>query len=157
MNNSIYLTLLLSVGIPIFAVTVLFLVLRAVSLAQSQERAKLNGEGIVLDSGKQWITVRFRNYRAPGFYRGVGIIKSRAFVVLTRERLVFTLGYRRDYFRFPRSELGRFSVSVADNGALCIHSDDPPGAKGSIDFRVKVSDSTTWVKTLCEAGATLAK
>lgn len=154
MKEPLVLILLLILGTPILVAVILFLVFRSVNQAAARERAALVSEGIVLDSGMTWIAVRFRNFRMPRFYRGVGYTRAWSSVLLTRERLVFTTGLRAGYFRFLRKDLGLFSVSVTEDGALRIHSDHPPGATGAIDFRVKVSDPSSWVKALCEAGAT---
>ena len=71
-------------------------------------------------------------------------------MVLTRERLYFL---RRRYGTFTRSDLARFTVGVAEDGKLRLHSDDPPSASGSIDFRFNVGDTEAWVKALTDAGA----
>jgi len=41
---------------------------------------------------------------------------------------------------------------AGEDGALRVHSDAPPGATGSLDYRVPVTDTTAWVQALTEAG-----
>jgi hypothetical protein len=144
----------LGVGIPVFVAAILILVFSLVGRARARERAAFDHEGVVLDSGRLWITIRYANFRAPRIYRGVGIAKTRGSLVLTRQRFgVLTGGYQRPYSLIARSDLGRFTVGIAEDGALQIHSDDPPGATGSIDYRIALGDAASWVKALTEAGA----
>jgi hypothetical protein len=142
----------LGVGIPVFVGGLLWFIFSLVRRATAAARAALEAEGVVLDTGPQWVTIRYANFRAPGFYRGVGISKTRGALVLTRRRFVFTPS-RRQFFLVERSDLGRFTVGIAEDGALHVHSDDPPHATGSIGYRVMVSDAAAWVKALTEAGA----
>jgi hypothetical protein len=144
----------LGVGIPLFVAAILILAFSLVGRVKAAERAALDHEGVVLDSGPQWITIRYNNFRAPRIYRGVGITKTRGSLVLTRQRFgVLTGGRQRPYNLIARSDLARFAVGIAENGALRVHSDDPPGATGSIDYRVALGDAAVWVKALAEAGA----
>ena len=144
----------LAVGIPVLVGAIIILVFSLVRRARARERVVLGREGVVLDSGPQWITIRYKNFRAPGIYRGVGIAKTRGSLVLTRQRFaVLTGGYQRPYSFIARSDLGRFVVGIAEDGAFQIHSDEPPGATGSIDYRAAVRDAAAWVKALTEAGA----
>ncbi len=152
MNSPVFLTLTLALGTPIFLTTILFLVFRTVKKTADKEKEALVQEDILLDSGMRWIAVRFRNFRAPGFYRGVGFTRAWSSVLLTREQLVFTSGLRAGFFRYKRSDLGRFKAMVSPQSILSIWSDDPPGASGLIDFRFKVSDAASWVKALKDAG-----
>ena len=62
-------------------------------------------------------------------------------------------GRHTPYSIIARSDLARFTVDIADNGALRIHSDDPPGATGSIEYRVTLTDAQAWVSALVQAGA----
>jgi hypothetical protein len=144
----------LGIGIPVFVTAILFVVFRAVQKAIARQRAELEREGIERDSGLLWITARFTNFRGPGFYAGRSVGKARGRLVLTRERLVVLTGAGpRRYGAFSRADLGQFVVSTAEDGALHIHSDSPPGATGSLDYRVPVSDPVNWVTALTAAGA----
>jgi hypothetical protein len=143
----------LALGIPLLVGTILFFAFRAARATARRVRAALELEGVILDSGTQWITMRYRGYRAPGIYRGVGVTRTRGALVLTQQRLVVTPGLRRGNLRVARAELGRFAVGVAEDGALQIHSDNPPGATGSIHCHIAVGDAARWVKALTEAGA----
>ena len=152
----------LAVGIPVLIAAILLLVFRLIRRATARARAELNLEGVVLESGRLWITIRYKGYRAPGFYRGGGVTKTRTYLVLTRKRLTLLMpgsqSNQRLFWRgyaIARGDLGRFTVGVAEDGALHIHSDDPPYAKGSIDYRIAVGNAAAWVKALTEAGARL--
>jgi hypothetical protein len=59
---------------------------------------------------------------------------------------------RWQFFRVNRADLPRYTVGV-DGGQLVIHTDDPPNATGTIDYRVTLADPQPWVKALTEAGA----
>jgi hypothetical protein len=156
-TGAIVLVVSLGVGIPLLVATILAVVFRSVARATARERAALDREGVILDSGPLWITVRYTNFRAPGIYRGAAVSKTRGSFVLTRERLVLTPGFRRVRLRVSRSDLVRFTVGIGEGGVLRLHSDDPPGASGSIDYRVPVDDATSWVKALADAGARSSK
>jgi hypothetical protein len=146
------LVLLLALGIPAFVAAILIFVFTLVARVTARQRAALEQEGIVLDSGKQWITIRYANFRAPGIYRGAGLRKTRASLILTQQRLGLVPA-RRSYLFVPRKELGRFTVGASPDGTLQIHSDNPPGASGSIEYSVQLMDAETWVKALTDAGA----
>jgi hypothetical protein len=148
--------LILGIGIPALVLTILAVVFlfvsRAVRRRMAEERLKATQEGIVLDSGPVWMTVRYRGFQSAGLFIGVGIRKSRVTALLTRERLAF-LPWSRHYFTIARADLARFKVGVAEDGGLRIHTEDPPGASGSIDYRIPVADASAWVSALAEAGA----
>jgi len=143
-----------SLVVGILFVTAMFVlfILRYVRNLTARMRADLENEGIVLDTGPQWITIRYSGFRAPGFARGVGYAKTRASLILTQRRLA-VVPARWRHLLTARADLGRFSTGVAEDGLLRIHSDDPPNASGSIDFRVPVSDPGPWVRALIDAGA----
>jgi hypothetical protein len=142
---------LLPIIIPVFALGIVGLVFALVARAQARMRAALEAEGIQLDTGPQWITIRYDNFRAPGFYRGSSFAKLRARLVLTSQRFVLTPAKRR-YFSVPRSDLSRYTVEL-EGGELHIHSDTPSQATGSIDYRVQLADAPAWVDALTAAGA----
>jgi hypothetical protein len=144
--------LLLGIGIPAFVAAILLFVFTLVRGMIARQRAALVQEGIVLDSGPQWITIRYAGYSAPGIYRGGGFHKMKASLILTQQRLAL-LPSRRSYGRIPRNGLGHFTVGATPDGTLQIHSDNPPGASGSIDYSVNLPDAETWVKTLTDLGA----
>ena len=118
---------LLGVGIPAFVGAVLLLVFSLVARAAARMRAELEMEGVVLDSGPQWITIRYNNFRSPGLYKGVAITRMRSSLILTQKRLVMT-PHRRPYRFIGKKELQHFTAGVAEDGSLQIHSDDPPNA-----------------------------
>jgi hypothetical protein len=117
----------------------------------AEARAAAASEGIVLDSGPVWMTIHYRGYRSSSFAVGVGLTKTRATAILTRQRLIFTPASRR-YFNVARSDLGRFQVGLVD-GAVFLRTEDPPHGSGSIDVRLSVPDGSAWVTALTEAGA----
>jgi len=150
-----HLGLILGVGIPVFVATILLIVFtlvrRSVRRQMAEARAQAEREGIVLDSGPVWMTIRYSGFRSPNVFIGAGIRKTRVTMLLTRERLVFVPGSRH-YFTVSRADLARFHVVVED-AALRIHTDSPPNASGSIDYRVPVTDPAAWMAALSEAGA----
>ena len=152
MSGTAILVVALAGGIPALVGTILIVVFSAVGRAKARLRAELEREGIVLDSGTRWVTIRFSRFRAPGYYRGAGLLKLRASLVLTQARFVLFPGFR-SFYRVARADLGRYAVGMAEDGALELHSDDPPGATGSIDFRVNVDEPNAWVAALSSAGA----
>jgi hypothetical protein len=151
-----WLGLALGLGIPALVFLILgvvfFFVRRAVRRQMAEARAQAAHEGIVLDSGPVWMTVRYRGYRAPGVYVGVGVRMTRVEMILTRARLSF-VPRARHYSGIGHADLGRFQVAVAEDGALRLHTDNPPGASGSIDYRIPVADPAAWVSALTQAGA----
>jgi hypothetical protein len=148
--------LILGLGIPVFVLGILAVVFLLVGgrirRQMAEGRLRATQEGLILDSGPVWMTVRYRGFRSDSIFVGVGIRKTRITALLTRERLAF-LPRSRHYFTIARADLGRFKVGVAEDGALRIHTEDPPGASGSIDYRLPVADASAWVATLAEAGA----
>jgi hypothetical protein len=113
----------------------------------AKELAALALEGIELDSGPAWVTVRMRGYRAPGI-NGVAVIrKGRGRLVLSKQQLAFVPRSRRIAY----ADFGRFTA-WEEAGALRVGTDDPPGATGHIDFRITVGDAAAWVAMLRERG-----
>lgn len=153
MENEWILFTALAIGVPLFVAGIFFLALKSVRLAVSNERKALEGEGIVLETGLRWITIRYRHFRAPGFYRGIGISRMYTAIFLTRQHLVLTLGSFRNFVRIKRSDLNRFTVGLANDGALVLDGIDLPGSTGVIQYRVQLSDARVWEKALREAGA----
>ena len=133
-------------------VSFVFAMVRAERAKVATLRHKLEAEGIRLDAGAVDVTIRMRNFRAPGMYEGRGIQGTRRHLVLTDQQLAI-LGGRPAFFT-PRSELKRWKVGL-DGERLHLVSDDPPGATGHVDLRISVPDALQWVTTLREAGCTL--
>src|SRR5450755_121991 len=95
--------------------TVVFtIVFTAVRKSRARQRAELEHEGIVLDSGRCRATFRYRGYHEPGYYAGVSVRVMQGEIVLTQAQLVV---FGRRVTRIPRSELGRYAVSQ-DGDAL---------------------------------------
>lgn len=149
------LPLALGLGIPLLVVALLGLVFFLIGQALDRARAGLEAEGVVMASKRVRITTRYQNFRAPSLLAAGGIRMNPGYLVLTRERLVVLQRPQR-YGIFARADLGRFRVGVAENGTLQLHSDEPPGATGSVDYRVPVGDAAAWVKALTAAGARAA-
>jgi hypothetical protein len=116
------------------------------------ELARLQQEGVVLDSGPVSGRVAYRDYSAPGFYAGWSARATRRQLVLTRERLAI-LGMGS--IHVPRSELHRYAASI-DDGILLLATDAPIGASGHMELRLRVPDVEAWVRELRAAGATAA-
>lgn len=144
-------------GVVLLVSIVLTIVLTAVGRAMKrrmiEQRAALESEGIELDGGVVAGTIRYRDFRAPGFYSGTGIQATRRHLVLTRSHLAILGGKVR--FHIPRPDLRRYTVGTV-NHRLQIVSDDPHGATGHVDMRLAVPDAERWVATLHEAGCRLA-
>jgi hypothetical protein len=133
---------------------ILIAVMSAVQKATEREAAELAGEGILLDSGTVNLTAKFRNFRGPRVYIGVGGRRGPARVVLTKQRFTF-LPSGKNRFGFARMDhagLARFKVGVSE-GQLHMHTDDPPHASGTVDLHLEVPDPGSWVRALIEAGA----
>ncbi len=141
--------LIITGGVILLNAVIFTLVFTLIKKGLERQRRELEIEGVVLDSGPVWITRRLRGYSGHGMYAGYSVKKGRSHLVLTRTHLV-ALGFRGA--RFERSELHRFKVSV-DDGALRLHTENPPGATGSMELRVPVADAFAWVRALKEAGA----
>lgn len=144
--------LVLSILGPLVLVTaVLVIVFAAIRTVIDRAAEALAPEGIELDSGQVTVTTRMRDFRAPDFYSGGGIRRNPARVVLTKQRL-YILQRPQRYGVIDRADLAKFAVGILD-GKLHLRSDQPPGASGSIDYRIPVRDADSWVAALAGAGA----
>jgi len=141
-------------GILAFVAALLVFIFRGVRAAAARQRAELDAERVVLDSGRVPMTARFNGFRTQGMAMGVGVMKGMTTLVLTQRRLVFVPS-RRQFLRIDRQDLDRYTASI-DGGALRLHSDNPPNASGTVEFRVSVSDAPAWLRALGEAGAKTA-
>jgi hypothetical protein len=130
---------------------VLFTVFSLIRRAVAAAAAGLVSEGIELDSGPVPVITRYRQFRAPGMYLVAGVNRSSGRIVLTKKRLHVIKRPQR-YGIIEREWLAHFSVGI-DAGRLHIHATDPPGATGTIDYHVPVSDPEQWVSALRAAGA----
>lgn len=139
------------IGPLVLVPVVLMIVFAQIRRVIDRDAAALAGEGIELDSGRVTVTTRYRRFRTSKLYRGGGIRRTPARLVLTRHRL-HILERPQRYGIIDRAELHRFTVGVLF-GALHLSSSDPPGASGSIDYRVRVPDVGAWVAALAAAGA----
>jgi hypothetical protein len=147
------LALLIVAGVVLLAAIVLAVVFGirgAIRKRFARLRAELEAEGIVLDSGRCDTTLRFREFRRPGFYRGVGMRSGPGQTVLTKLHLVFVGDPQLP--PVPYAELGRFTAEASD-GALLLRSDRPMNATGHIEIRIAVDDVDAWVRALHSAGA----
>jgi hypothetical protein len=141
-----------SVVVPlVLVVAVLALVFAAIRKAIDRAAHALGPEGIEHDSGPVTVTTRMRDFRAPDFYSGGGLRRNPARVVLTKQRL-YILQRPQRYGVIDRAGLAKFTVGIVDN-KLRLRTDEPPGASGSIDYRIPVRDPETWVGALTAAGA----
>jgi hypothetical protein len=141
---------LAALGIPIVVFAILGVVFYLIGKVLDQARAELNAEGVEKASERVIISTRFKGFRAPGLITS-GFRRNPGYLVLTRERLIVLQRPQR-YGIFARGDLGHLRVSV-DDGALRVFTDEPPGATGSVNYRVPVPDAADWVKTLVAAGA----
>lgn len=146
--------LVVSFAAPIAILVVIFLlVFGAVRKAIDRAAEEIAAEGVELDSGQVTLTTRMTNFRAPGLISG-GIRRNPARVVLTKQRLHLIQRPQR-YGILERTDLKQFTVGTID-GKLHLHTDTPPGATGSVDYRVHVDNPARWVDALAAAGATKA-
>lgn len=139
------------VGSMLLVTTVLFAVFAAIRKAIDRAAEALGPEGIELDSGPVIVSTRMRNFRAPKIYSSAAFRRNPARVVLTKQRL-YILERPQRFGLFDRSELSSFTVRIVD-GTLHLRSEEPPGATGTIEYRVPVRDADTWLARLVEAGA----
>ncbi|HEU5056034.1 MAG TPA: hypothetical protein VFU21_05895 [Kofleriaceae bacterium] len=116
----------------------------------ARRRAAIEGEGVECDSGPCLATARYRKYRARGMYSGGGIRRNPAQLVLTRTHL-HLLGVRGAE-PVPVAELHRYRATV-DDGRLVITTDEPVGATGRLEVRVRVLDPDAWLTALGAAGS----
>ncbi len=130
---------------------VLAIVFGAVRRAIDRAAERLAAEGVELDSGPVTVTVRMRDFRTPDSYRSGGIRRAPGRLVLTKRRL-HILGRPQRYGIFDRAGLDQLTVGILD-GRLHLYAIDPPGATGSIDYRVRIKDPERWVASLTAAGA----
>ncbi len=136
-----------------FSVGLFFAIRKLARDAMERARAAIEEEGVVLEAGPQWITVRFRNFRSPGRTRGGALEKTWTTLVLTRAGRIVLLPISTRYWLEPT----RVTVGVTD-GALHIKSDQPSGegVSGSVDYRVTMADPQEWVNALTKVGARAA-
>jgi len=135
----------------LIVVVVLVVVFGAIRKALDRAAEALAPEGVELDSGRVTVTTRYKSFRAPGITHYGGIKRVPARLVLTKQRLHILMRPQR-YGIFERSTLDKFTVGTLD-GKLHLHSSEPPGASGSVDYRVAVPDVDSWVTALAAAGA----
>jgi hypothetical protein len=152
MQLGVVLGLSLGIGIPVIVIAFLAFVFSRVRAANAARYATLAHEGIVLDSGPRWITLRLHGYRAPGIAASAAIEKVRATLILTERSLALIPGLRA-LSTIARTDLARFTVRRADDGALHLSSSEPPNASGTIDIRIPGDDVDRWLAALVEAGA----
>jgi hypothetical protein len=119
----------------------------------ARRRAALEGEGVVRDSGVCRVSARYRRFRGRGLYMGAGIRIGSGQLILTRAHL-HVLGVRGAE-PVPLAELHRYRASVAD-GRLVITTDEPVGATGRLELRIKLDDAPSWVDALDDAGSRAA-
>jgi hypothetical protein len=137
------------VGVGLILGVVFTLVARAVRRRVAHYRADAEAEGILRDSGPCHTTIRYRDYRGPGFRASAAIAAGRRQLLLTRAGF-HILGFRRHVV--PCAELRRYAVSV-DGGALVVSTDAPIDATGHVSYRVKLDDADGWMRALRDAGA----
>lgn len=94
-------------------------------------------------------SVRYRNYRARGVYRGLGIQATRAGLVLTSSELVVVGGHSQ---RIAVHDLGKY-VATTKDGKLVLATDHPPGATGHLELHLRLPDADEWANALRQAGA----
>lgn len=69
--------------------------LRSRDLVPRHDRAALDAEGVVIDERNVSLTVRFRDFRAPGRVHRGRITRFRGSLVVTEQRLVVHMGRDR--------------------------------------------------------------
>jgi hypothetical protein len=142
------LPIIIGLGVTLFVFVIVF-----AAVGKAIDRAAEALEGIEKDSGRTVVTVRMKKFRAPGLIAG-GLRRVPARFVLTSKQLHIIMRPQR-YGIIERAELGRFTVANL-GGQLHLHTEDPPGATGSVDYRATVPDPDAWVAALTAAGARAA-
>jgi len=140
-------TILGSIALTFSTLAIVFHLIRT-SIAR--EAASLTG--VERDSGPIKVMARYRRFRAPGMSYGGAIKGAPGQLVLTATHL-YVLQRPQRYGRFARADLPRFTAGVIDGDRLQLRSEDPPGASGTVDYRMRVADPAGWVTALVAAGA----
>lgn len=144
----IFVSVVMLVAVVLAAVfTIVFRVMRR---SVERLRSELDAEGVVLDSGVRRATIRYRDFHSPGYYDSLGVKLATLELVLTHRSMV-VLGAQR-WPRVPLEALHRYVVEKSDN-ALLIKTDQPVGATGHTEIRIRVDDPDAWARALQEAGA----
>jgi hypothetical protein len=141
-------------GSLVFAGLLVTLIVGGLRRATARQMAVLQGEGIVLDSGRVHVKLKFQGFRGPGVAIGIGVNAGPGRVVLTQRRFTFVPSGQNRYgiAAFERDMLSRFDVGV-DEGKLHLHTDNPPNASGTVDMFLSVAEPARWVDALTSAGA----
>ncbi len=150
-NSVLWIVLSSVAGGLVLAGVFVFLLLGWIRSITERQREALANEGIVLDSGSVWMTIQYRGFSAPRFARGVGFDKRKGALVLTEKRLSI-LPRRWDHQQIANGDLGRFTVGADGDGRLHLRSDNPPNARGIIEFHVPVGDVNGWIRALTDRG-----
>jgi hypothetical protein len=136
------------VGSVAFVAAVLAVVVALIRRRLAEQAASL--DDVMLDSGYVKMATRFDGFRSPTLIRS-GYRRNPARVVLTRTHL-HLLEQPQVYGVFALEDLSHFTAATQE-GALHLRSTEPPGATGTVDYRIPVSDPDRWVEALIAAGA----
>ncbi len=106
-------------------------------------------EGLVLRSGRTWISMALDNYRSEARYSSWRRSRNRGEVLLTNQALVVlhVVG-----FRFSDVDIASLQVA-AEGTTLLLKTDNPPAASGRVELRFRVNDPSAWVAALGARGA----
>jgi hypothetical protein len=149
--SPIVLGLVVAGGVVAFTLVLFAALSPLVRRKRAALRHALVSEGIVRESGLCTGGLRYRDYRAPGFRAGSARSLVRRELILTRASLGILGGVALQ--TIPSAELHRYAVSN-EKGVLLLVTDNPVGATGHMELRLRVPDPDGWVQTLRELGAT---
>jgi hypothetical protein len=117
------------------------------------DHAALEHEGIEKESDDARGSLRYRDFRAPGFYASRSFSGVSGRLILTRATFSFhSVGSRMRHV--PRGELGRYAVTTNADGHLVISTDQPHNASGHMELHLRLPDAEAWAQALRAAGAT---
>jgi hypothetical protein len=143
----------IAVGVLVLVGTILAIVFTIVRAAQAKRiavfLAELAPEGIVRDSGMRSATIRYRNYRRPGYAASANIHNAGRQLIMTSKSFAI-LSFRNE--RCALTDVGRYEVA-AEGNVLRLTTDNPVDATGHMDIRVRLDDATEWARALRDAGA----
>jgi hypothetical protein len=141
-------------GVLLFGGLLAYLIVSGIRRATARTMVELQAEGILLDSGRVPMTLRFQGFRGPRVAIGVGVRSGPGRLVLTQKRLSFVpmMQNRYGFAVVMRDELGRFRVDSAE-GRLHLHTTNPPNGSGTVDIMVSVASPDEWITALASAGA----
>lgn len=134
--------------VALFVVGLVAAVLFIVRRTRERVIARLTSEGLERRSGPVRLTLRFRDYRAPGWRLGAFSIKPGE-LVLTAQGLVVVFPQA---LRLGGRDLSNLTVAV-EGKRLSLHTDTPFEASGDVRVEFETDEAEAWKMALLARGA----